>query len=84
MYTHKVYVFFRQRKTQESMFFLYDNDDIEEEDVEIYPAPKWLASVLELPISNSSVDLHSPENLSTCLFSAGQPHLHPRKQELSR
>ena len=37
MYTHtSLYVFFRQRKTQESMFFLYDNDDIEEEDVEIY------------------------------------------------
>ena len=34
--THiQVYMYFLE-KTQESMFFLYDNDDIEEEDVEIY------------------------------------------------
>lgn len=49
----------------------------------IFRAPKWLASVLGLPVPSSSADLHSPEKLRTCLSSAGQPHLHPTKQELS-
>lgn len=32
----QVYMYFRQKKTQERMFFLYGNEDTAEKDAEIY------------------------------------------------